>query len=134
MLQGLAQFCVALAEFLEQPDVLDGDDRLVGEGFEERDLLVGERINLSPSNIDHPDGEYPPAATGGKHGPNPDAIWRASPEILSSNFSKVMDMNRFAVDDRSAGTGRVKAPVFPSDPRQRSVMSLLVQSIVHRPD
>ena len=34
MLQGLAQFCVALLEFLEQPHVLDGDDRLVGEGFE----------------------------------------------------------------------------------------------------
>ena len=43
MLQGLAQFGVALAEFLEQPHVLDGDHRLVGEGLEKRDLLVGER-------------------------------------------------------------------------------------------
>ena len=34
MLQGLAQFRVALAEFLEQPHVLDRDDGLVGEGFE----------------------------------------------------------------------------------------------------
>ena len=42
MLQGLAQFRVALAEFLEQPHVLDGDHRLVGEGFEKRDLFVGE--------------------------------------------------------------------------------------------
>ena len=46
MLQGLAQFCVALLEFLEQPHVLDGDDRLVGEGFEKRDLFVGERTDL----------------------------------------------------------------------------------------
>ena len=46
MLQRLAQFCVALAEFLEQPDVLDGDDRLVGEGFEQFDLLVCEGTNL----------------------------------------------------------------------------------------
>ena len=47
MLQRFAQFRVALAEFLEQPHVLDGDDRLVGEGFEERDLLVGERLETS---------------------------------------------------------------------------------------
>ncbi len=33
MLQGLAQFRVALAEFLEQADVLDGDHRLVCEGL-----------------------------------------------------------------------------------------------------
>ena len=36
MLQRFAQFRVALLEFLEQPHVLDGDDRLVGEGFEQR--------------------------------------------------------------------------------------------------
>ena len=35
MLQGLAQFCVALLQFLEQPHVLDGDDGLVSKGFEE---------------------------------------------------------------------------------------------------
>ena len=33
MLQGLAQFCVALAEFLKQAHVLDGDHGLIGEGF-----------------------------------------------------------------------------------------------------
>ena len=46
MLQRLAQFRVALAEFLEQPHVLDGDHGLVGEGFKQLDLLVGERTNL----------------------------------------------------------------------------------------
>ena len=34
MLQGLAQFCVALLELLKQPNVLDGDHGLGGEGFE----------------------------------------------------------------------------------------------------
>ena len=34
MLQRLAQFRVALLDLLEQPHVLDGDDRLVGEGLE----------------------------------------------------------------------------------------------------
>ena len=35
MLQRLAQFCVALLDFFEQPHVLDGDDGLVGEGFQQ---------------------------------------------------------------------------------------------------
>ena len=43
MLQGLAQFCVALLQFFEQPHVLDRDHRLIGEGFEESDLLVSKR-------------------------------------------------------------------------------------------
>ena len=50
MLQGLAQFCIAFLQFFEQPDVLDGDDGLVGEGFEKSDLLIGERTNLRAAN------------------------------------------------------------------------------------
>ena len=33
-------------EFIEQPHVLDSDDGLIGEGFEEPDLHRGERTNL----------------------------------------------------------------------------------------
>ena len=33
-------------EFLEQPHVLDGDHRLVGEGFEQLDLRRGEGAHL----------------------------------------------------------------------------------------
>src|ERR1700731_1557236 len=32
-----------LPQFVEQPRVLDGDDRLIGEVLNELDLLVGER-------------------------------------------------------------------------------------------
>ena len=39
------QFVGSLIQFLEQPDVLDRDHRLVGEGFEEFDLSIGEWIN-----------------------------------------------------------------------------------------
>ena len=56
MLQGLAQFCVALLQFLEQPHVLDGDHRLVGEGFKQLDLLLGKRPNLRAANLNRPDG------------------------------------------------------------------------------
>src|SRR3974390_433361 len=35
-----------LAQFIEQPRVLNGDDRLGGEVFKEFNLLVGERTGL----------------------------------------------------------------------------------------
>ena len=57
MLQGLAQFCVALLDLLEQPDVLDGDHGLVGEGFEEVDLLFGEGTDLRSADNNRPDGD-----------------------------------------------------------------------------
>ena len=50
MLQRLAQFRVAFLEFLEEPDVLDRDDRLVGEGFKQCDLLFGERTNFDAAD------------------------------------------------------------------------------------
>src|SRR4030095_3919845 len=40
MLQGLPQFCVARLQLLKQSDVLDSDDGLIGEGFEEGNLLL----------------------------------------------------------------------------------------------
>ena len=46
MLQRLAQFCVALLSSLNKPHILDGDHGLVGEGFEQFDLFVGERPDL----------------------------------------------------------------------------------------
>ena len=63
MLQRLAQFCVALLEFLEQPDVLDGDHGLVGEGFEQCDLLVSERTDLRAADHDRADRRRLRAAT-----------------------------------------------------------------------
>src|SRR5262245_28862532 len=42
MLQGFTQFCIALLDLLEQPDVFDGDDRLVRKGLQKRDLFLGE--------------------------------------------------------------------------------------------
>ena len=53
MLQGLTQFCVAFLDFFEQPDVLDRDDRLIGEGLEELDLFLGERLPATPQDRSH---------------------------------------------------------------------------------
>ena len=37
----------ALAQFVEQPRVLDGDDRLGGEGLDQLDLLLSKRSYVS---------------------------------------------------------------------------------------
>ena len=42
-------------EFLEQPNVLDGDDGLVGEGFEQFDLSVRERTHFNAAYNDDTD-------------------------------------------------------------------------------
>src|SRR6266511_750681 len=66
ILQGLAQFRVALLDFLEQTYVLDGDDGLVGEGFEQRDLLFGKRTNLRAADKNSSDGDALPQQWRGK--------------------------------------------------------------------
>ena len=45
LLQRLGQFARARLHLVEQPHVLDRDHRLVGEGCDQLDLLVGERLN-----------------------------------------------------------------------------------------
>ena len=48
LLQRLAQLAVALLQLLEEPSVLDGDDRLVRKRLQQCDLLVGERARPGP--------------------------------------------------------------------------------------
>ena len=64
MLQRLAQFRVALAEFLEQAHVLDGDDGLGGEGFEQLDLFVRERTNFRVGEYESRRSERPSRSNG----------------------------------------------------------------------
>ena len=47
-------------EFLEQPHVLDRDHRLVGEGRDQLDLLVGEGPDLGPPHHDGADEDALP--------------------------------------------------------------------------
>src|SRR5262245_58644467 len=46
LLQRLAQIVGALAQLVEQPGVLDGDDRLASEVHQQLDLLVVESADL----------------------------------------------------------------------------------------
>ena len=55
LLQRLAQIVGALAQLVEQPRVLDGDDGLGGEVLHQLDLLVGERAHLLAVDGDRAD-------------------------------------------------------------------------------
>ena len=52
LLEGLGEGPVADLQLLEQPDVLDRDHRLVGEGLEEHDLAVGEALIGGAAKLD----------------------------------------------------------------------------------
>ncbi len=55
LLQRLGEIVGALAQLVEQPRVLDGDDGLRGEVLHQLDLLVGEGLNLLAVDGDHAD-------------------------------------------------------------------------------
>ena len=52
---GLSEGTILLLQFREKPHVLNGDDRLVGKGLEERDLVVGEPVRLAARHAESPD-------------------------------------------------------------------------------
>ena len=56
LLERRRQIAVALLQLLEQPGVLDGDDALIGEGLEQRELLGRERLGLGARDDDGPEG------------------------------------------------------------------------------
>ena len=102
MLQRLAQFCVALLEFLKQPNVLDGDDRLIGKGFKKRDLLISERTNFRAANHDRADGNAFSKQRHGKNRARPLICWRlAIQETQYRARRDVMNMNCFPVEHGS---------------------------------
>lgn len=51
-IDGFGQFAGASLNLLEQADVAERDHRLIGEGLQERDLLVTERQHLGTAKYD----------------------------------------------------------------------------------
>src|SRR5262245_53980667 len=70
LLERLAQVIGALTQFVEQPRVLDGDDRLVRKTREQVDLFIGERPDLLPKDIDCADQLIVLEHWNGDQGPN----------------------------------------------------------------
>ena len=55
MLQRFAQFGITLLQFFEEANVLDSNDRLVGEGCYQLDLFICKRLDLSSKDDDNSD-------------------------------------------------------------------------------
>src|SRR5262249_45997010 len=53
LLQRFGELARARLHFVEQPDVFDCDDSLVGESLDKRDLLVIERLRAATRGADH---------------------------------------------------------------------------------
>jgi hypothetical protein len=60
LLYGMGEFPGPRLELAEQPDVLDGDDRLVSEGLEEGDLAPCKAQGGCAADLDRPDGRIFP--------------------------------------------------------------------------
>ncbi len=60
VLVGHLELASLLANLAHEARVLDGDDRLVGKGAQERDLLVGEAAGRGPADDDRADGRALP--------------------------------------------------------------------------
>ena len=75
---GLREGQVLPFQLGEQPDVLDGDDRLGGEGLRQRDLLVREGLDFSPPQDDDADGYAFAQERRGQHRPSRDAQRRCA--------------------------------------------------------
>src|SRR6266567_4063541 len=55
LLQRFTQLAAAGLHLVEQANILDRDHRLVGEGRDQLDLLIGERGDYSPAQCQHAD-------------------------------------------------------------------------------
>ncbi len=92
LLQGLSQVPVAGLQLLEQPDVLDGDDGLVGKGLEQGDLPFCEGSSLGATKVNGAEGDpfsHHGHGTGSSGAPCV-ARWRCPPGIPGSACMSAM--------------------------------------------
>jgi hypothetical protein len=67
VVEGDAQFGLPLADFIEQPCILDGDYRLGREVLEQSDLLVGKWPDFLAVDEDIPEESVVPAERDGEN-------------------------------------------------------------------
>ena len=95
-------------QFLEQADVLDGDHGLVGEGLEQRDLLIAERTNLRPTNVNRPDGNSFAQQWSRETGTSSRYLLNrlGIRKLVINLCQKISDMNRLPINDSPAQGSR----------------------------
>ena len=85
----LLQRLVGALQLVEQPRVLDGDDRLVGEGGHQLDLFVGETVERSLRLDDNDADRHRPRAAAARR-----ACVRNPPSSAASPASDSPDRRR----------------------------------------
>ena len=90
------------APALEEADVLDGDDGLVGEGLQQLDLRVRERPRLGPSDADRADRLAVPQHRGRQEAPEAHRP-AGLREPVGGILEHVRDLHDRAGQDRPAG-------------------------------
>src|SRR5215813_4555635 len=103
MFQCLAQFSIAFLDFLEQPHIFDGDDSLVSESLEKRDLFICERSDLHTSNENSPNRNTFAQQWNSESRPST-PLFRGLPEIPVhfAFLQDVVNMYRLPVENGSA--------------------------------
>src|SRR5436305_3459013 len=95
LLEGDPQLAIARLQLPEQPDVPDGDDRLLGERLEERNLLVGKGPWLAAPDADRANREPLSEDRHAEDGSQRDGIaqWvsvlRVQPRVLEVHHTPV---------------------------------------------
>jgi hypothetical protein len=64
---GVGEGLILFLQLIEQPHVLDGDDRLVGEGLEQGDLPLRKEVHLGAAEDDRTDRDPLPDQGDAEH-------------------------------------------------------------------
>ena len=119
MLQRLPQFCVALLNLFEQPHVLNSDDGLIGESFEQRDLFIRERSNFTSPQAHHANRRTLPQQRHGqyrakRHLTGPDLVLRIAPDVMDVGDPSIKDRAAYG-DIPVGGRGNLLRDSWTSD-------------------
>jgi hypothetical protein len=131
LLQRFRELAGACLHLVEQPHVLDRDHRLVGEGSEQLDLLVGKGLHRATSQGDDADRAAFPQQRDTEHGPQSAEFLRLAQDVFGIGRN-VRHLHGSARDDRSPKHGssarrdRVTSHVFVVFTRMTVARNILV--------
>src|SRR5262249_6509193 len=93
--------CRLLLDFVEQPHVFDGNHRLVGEGFDQLDLLVGKRPHDSAVQVKHADRDRFAQERYTEQCAKASSLLSFDQGVFRIGYN-IDDLNRFALKQNSA--------------------------------
>ena len=103
LIQSLGEIAVAFLQFFEEPYVLDGNDGLVCEGFQQSDLLIREWANFGAADQNSADRTPFSLQRGDQYGSKTLPVQgNLNIRKLRCPERQVLNVDQFIVDDRPA--------------------------------